>query len=91
MVGKSVVLAKFPGAVTAQDVAGLRPLVDMMPKTFGNTGAAPILPTLTPAKGLVPGSLRYALGPVSYAAEGGVLPGCVVELEDGAGGGDGSV
>jgi hypothetical protein len=74
MVGKSVVLAKFPGAVTAQDVAGLRPLLESMPKAFGNTGAAPILPTLTPAKGLVGGSLRYALGPVGYAAEGGVVP-----------------
>jgi len=74
MVGKSVVLAKFPGAVTAADVAGLRPLLASMPKAFGNTGTAPILPTLTPAKGLVGGSLRYALGPVGYAAEGGVLP-----------------
>jgi hypothetical protein len=35
---------------------------------------APLLPTLAPAKGLVKGSVRYALGPVSYAAEGGVLP-----------------
>jgi hypothetical protein len=74
MVGKSVVLAKFPGAVTAGDMAGLRPLLESMPKAFGNTGQAPILPTLTPAKGLVAGSLRYALGPVGYAAEGGVLP-----------------
>jgi hypothetical protein len=74
MVGKSVVLAKFPSAVTAQDVAGLRPLLESMPKAFGNTGQAPILPTLTPAKGLVAGSLRYALGPVGYAAGGGVLP-----------------
>ena len=72
-VGKSVVLAKFPGAVTAQDVAELRPLAEAMPKAFGNTGAVPILPTLTPTKGLVGGSLRYALGPVSYAAQGGVL------------------
>jgi hypothetical protein len=74
MVGKSLVLASFPGAVTAQDVAGLRPLAEAMPKAFGNTGAVPILPTLVPAKGLVSGSLRYALGPVSYAAQGGVLP-----------------
>jgi len=73
-VGKSVVLAKFTGAVTAQDVAELRPLALAMPKAFGNTGAVPILPTLTPTKGLVGGSLRYALGPVSYAAQGGVLP-----------------
>ena len=74
MVGKSVVQAKFPSAVTAQDVAGLRPLLALMPKTFGNTGAVPVLPTLVPSKGLVGGSLRYALGAVSYAAEGGVLP-----------------
>ena len=74
MVGKSVVQAKFPSAVTAQDVAGLRPLLALMPKTSGNTGAVPVLPTLVPSKGLVGGSLRYALGAVSYAAEGGVLP-----------------
>ena len=74
MVGKSVVLAKFDGEITMQDVAGLRPLLAVMPKASGNTGAVPILPTLPPAKGLVGGSLRYALGPVSYAGEGGVLP-----------------
>ena len=90
-VGKSVVLAKFAGAVTAQDLAELRPLALAMPKAFGNTGAVPILPTLTPAKGLVGGSLRYALGPVSYAARGWGAAGAVVELEDGAGGGDGAV
>jgi hypothetical protein len=73
MRGKSVVLAEFGSAVTASDVAGLRPLVEVMPKAFGNTGAVPILPTLTPANGLVGGSLRYALGPVSYAVGGGVL------------------
>jgi hypothetical protein len=74
MVGKSVVLAKFDKAVTPQDVAGVRPLLNLMPKALGNTGAVPILPTLPPDKGLVGGSLRYALGPVGYAAEGGVLP-----------------
>ena len=74
MRGKSVVLADFGRPVTAQDVQTLRPLAEAMPKAFGNTGAVPILPTLPPAKGLVGGSLRYALGPVSYAAQGGVLP-----------------
>ncbi len=74
MVGKSVVLAEFPSAVTAGDIAGLRPLLESLPKAFGNTGQAPILPTLIPTKGLVAGSFRYALGPVGYAAEGGVLP-----------------
>ncbi len=74
VVGKSLVLANFGGEVTATDVAALKPLADAMPKVFGNSGMAPMLPTLAPAKGLVEGGLRYALGPVSYAAEGGVLP-----------------
>jgi hypothetical protein len=78
MRGKSVVLASFAGqgagSVTAQDVASLEPLAAVMPKVFGGSGAVPILPTLPPAQGLVGGSLRYALGPVSYAMEGGVLP-----------------
>jgi hypothetical protein len=73
-VGKSLVLATFAAEVTAQDVASLEPLAQAMPKVFGGAGAVPILPTLPPAKGLVAGSLRYALGPESYAAEGGVLP-----------------
>ena len=73
-VGKSLVMATFGGEVTEPDVVSLRPLAQAMPKVFGGAGAVPILPTLPPAKGLVGGSLRYALGPVSYAAEGGVLP-----------------
>jgi hypothetical protein len=73
-VGSTVVLANFGGTATAADVAALKPLALVMPKVIGNTGVAPLLPTLAPAKGLVQGSVRYALGPVSYAAEGGVLP-----------------
>ncbi|MGA8937752.1 MAG: DUF6599 family protein, partial [Acidobacteriaceae bacterium] len=79
LAGKAVVLANFVGGAagtggTAADVRTLRPLAEAMPKVFGNSGLAPMLPMLTPTKGLVPGSIRYALGPVSYAAEGGVLP-----------------
>jgi hypothetical protein len=74
MVGKTLVLANFAGAATAADALALEPLVEAMPKVFGNSGMAPVLPTLPPTSGLVPGSLRYALGPVSYAVEGGVLP-----------------
>jgi hypothetical protein len=74
VVGKTVVRADFAGAASAEDVAALKPLEEAMPKVFGSVGMAPMLPTLAPAKGLVAGSLRYALGPVSYAAEGGVLP-----------------
>ena len=70
-VGMSIVLA-YPA--TEEDVAALKPLAELMPKAVGNKGVAPLLPTLVPAKGLVDGSLRYALGAASYSAEGGVLP-----------------
>lgn len=58
----------------ASDVAALKPLVEAMPKPQGNKGIAPLLPTYVPEKGLVAGSVRYAAGPATYAAEGGVLP-----------------
>ena len=45
-----------------------------LPKAAGNKNVAPLLPTYLPADGLVPGSMRYALGAATYAAEGGVLP-----------------
>ncbi len=70
-VGTSMVVA-YP--VTVADVAGLKPLAEIMPKIMGNKGVAPLLPTMLPAKGLVDGSVRYALGGASYAAEGGILP-----------------
>ncbi len=56
------------------DTASLKPLAAGLPKATGTKGMAALLPTLVPEKGLVPGSLRYALGASSYAAEGGVLP-----------------
>ncbi len=73
-VGKTVVLARFDVGMPEEDAQELTPLLEAMPKVFGSAAVEPVLPTLPPAKGLVPGSLRYALGPVSYAAEGGVLP-----------------
>lgn len=45
-----------------------------LPKVGGPKGIAPSLPTLLPAKGLERDSVKYALGPVSYGATGGVLP-----------------
>jgi hypothetical protein len=56
------------------DAASLKPLAAVLPKIGGSKGMAPILPGMAPEKGLVAGSVRYALGPESYAAEGGVLP-----------------
>jgi len=69
--GSTLVVAS---GADASDVASLKPLVDVLPKVFGNKGVAPLLPTYVPEKGIVPGSLKYALGANTYQAEGGVLP-----------------
>lgn len=71
--GSTVVLVTG-GSGNRYEVASLKPLALSLPKVPGNKGVAPLLPTLVPAAGYVPASLRYALGPVTYAAEGGVLP-----------------
>ena len=68
--GSTVVLVK---GATEKDLGALKPLAAGLPKVTGSRGVAPLLPTLAPVKGLVAGSVRYALGPVTYAAQGGVL------------------
>jgi hypothetical protein len=68
--GSSIALA-YPATVA--DVPELKKLSDAMPKVSGPRSQPPLLPTFFPAKGLVAGSLRYALGPASYAAMGGTL------------------
>jgi hypothetical protein len=70
-VGSSLVLVNGVGSA---DVASLKPLAEGLPKVFGSKGVAPLLPSLIPAKGLVNGSVRYAIGATTYAKEGGVLP-----------------
>ena len=69
--GAAVAVA-FPAS--AADVSALGSLAAAMPIATGSQAMQPVLPTLFPSRGLVPGSLRYALGPASYMAEGGVLP-----------------
>jgi hypothetical protein len=71
--GSSLVLVTG-GSGNVYEVASLKPLAAGLPKVSGTKGIAPLLPTLLPAKALVPGSVRYALGAESYAAQGGVLP-----------------
>ena len=58
----------------AQMVALTKELIDHLPKVGGSAGIAPLLPSLLPEKGLDAESVRYALGPAGYGAEGGVLP-----------------
>ena len=69
--GVSIVLAQ---PATAADFPALKALAEQLPKVTGNKGVAPLLPTLVAERGLAPGSVRYALGPETYMAQGGVLP-----------------
>ena len=70
-VGSTLVLVN---GAEGSDMAALKALVEAMPKPQGNKGVAPLLPTFVPEKGLVAGSVRYAVGPATYSAQGGVLP-----------------
>lgn len=69
--GDTVVLAS---PASQADLPSLRELAKALPKATGNRGVAPLLPSFVPAEHLAPSGIRYALGPESYAAEGGVLP-----------------
>jgi hypothetical protein len=79
--GRTVVLAEFHGE---RRIADLQDLIPMLPKIGGPKGLAPLLPTLLPTKGLEPETLKYALGPASYQAMGGVLPPEIVGFDKSA-------
>jgi hypothetical protein len=70
-VGDTLVLAS-PASET--DLAALKELAKVLPKVSGSRGVAPLLPSFVPSEHLAASGMRYALGPESYAAEGGVLP-----------------
>ena len=78
--GNTLVIAKGPHVEPSQ----LQGLANTLPKVSGPKGMSPLLPTLLPAKGLEPESVRYSLGPVSYAAGGGVLPAEILGFEKSA-------
>ncbi|WP_103934461.1 DUF6599 family protein [Bryocella elongata] len=69
---------------TEADLKTFAPLVATLPKAYGNTGIAPLLPSLAPKTNLVAGSLRYALGANTYAAQGGVIPAQSLEWDKSA-------
>ncbi len=69
--GDTVVLAS---PANDADFPALKELAKVLPKATGSRGVDPLLPSFAPQQHLVPSGLRYALGPESYAAEGGVLP-----------------
>jgi hypothetical protein len=62
----------------------LRDLETHLPKVGGPKGLPPLLPTYLPARGLQADSVKYALGPVSYKAMGGVLPGEIIGFDKAA-------
>ena len=68
----AVVVVAYPAS--AADVPALKALDVSLPKVHGSQAQPPLLPAFLPAKGLVQGSVRYAIGQSGYAAEGGVLP-----------------
>ena len=69
--GTTLVMTNFNEALLTSDLASL---VSALPKASGSAGIAPMLPTLVPGKDIDADSVRYALGPRGYTAEGGVLP-----------------
>lgn len=75
----AIVAVAFPASLAESpaklaDVPTLKALIEVLPKPLGSQALQPLLPTLVPSRGLVPGSLRYAMGQHSYMADGGVLP-----------------
>lgn len=68
----ATVASVFPAS--SADVTALRAMASSMPIAEGSQALQPVLPTLFSSRGLVAGSLRYALGPATYMAQGGVLP-----------------
>jgi hypothetical protein len=80
--GASVVEAQGPrGAKVESLLAGIEA---RLPKIAGPKGLPPLLPTYLPGKGLERDSVKYALGPVSYEAMGGVLPGGILGFDKAA-------
>ena len=69
-----------PSGLKAVSASSFNELVGMLPKPSGSKGAHPLLPTRLPQEGLIQESLRYAVGPLTYAAGGGQLPASVIDF-----------
>jgi hypothetical protein len=81
--GTIVVDATFDH-LTAMSAAELRELAAALPKPQGGAGVPPPLPGYLPQAELDPQSTRYALGPVGYLREGGILPPDLIDFARGA-------
>jgi hypothetical protein len=79
--GTTVVMAEFLGG---HRVAELGDVVSGLPKIGGTKGLPPLLPTTLPAKGLLPETVKYALGSSGYEAMGGTLPAGIIGFDKSA-------
>jgi hypothetical protein len=70
--------------LTASSGEDLRELVNALPKPASSAATPPNLPGYLPKDGLDASATRYALGPISYAQSGGVLPPTLVDFSRGA-------
>ncbi|GAA3753084.1 hypothetical protein GCM10022270_09660 [Terriglobus aquaticus] len=77
--GNTLVLIA-PSGTHAVSAGSFSDLLTSLPKPLGAKGAPPLLPTRLPATGLLPETERYAVGPATYAAEGGTLPADVLNF-----------
>lgn len=74
------VVSIAPAGTRPIGAGSFAPLVGALPKPVGAKGAHPVLPTRLPSEGLVKESLRYAVGPLTYAADGGGIPASVIDF-----------
>lgn len=73
-------VAITPAGALPISVRSFSELADVLPKPVGAKGAHPLLPTRLPTDGLEATSIRYAVGPVTYAAQGGQLPASLIDF-----------
>lgn len=81
--GNLVVDAMF-NHLTAMSASELRDLAQQLPQASGNAAILPNLDGYLPPQHLDRNSIRYALGPQTYALGGGVLPASLVDFARGA-------
>ncbi len=74
------VVSIAPAGSRPISAGSFNPLASALPKPVGAKGAHPVLPTRLPQEGLVKESLRYAVGPLTYAADGGQIPAALIDF-----------
>ena len=76
----NTVVSIVPAGTKAVGAGAFNGLLVTLPKPAGAKGAQPLLPTREPAEGLERESIRYAVGPATYAAGGGELPAGLIDF-----------